>query len=107
MLLLEGFGFQVIGTASNGQIAIDKIRALSEEPDVVLMDYRMPIKDGIEATIEILKMGCRSRIIFATADEDIKSEALKVGAFRVITKPFDFDQLLAVINEAENNKNRE
>lgn len=101
-MLLEGWGFQVVGTAINGQKAIDKFRALPEKPDVVIMDHRMPIKNGIEATIEILNMTNRSRIIFATADEDIKELALRIGAFSVVNKPFDFDELLNSINEALN-----
>ncbi len=101
---LEAFGFKVIGTAADGQLAIDKFKTLPEKPDVILMDHRMPIKNGIEATVEILKMGCFSKIIFATADSEIKEEALNVGVFRVVNKPFSFDELLNSINEALNEK---
>ena len=96
---LEAYGFKVIGTAVDGQMAIAKFKALPEKPDVILLDYRMPIKNGIEATVEILKNGCQSKIIFATADVNIREHALKVGAFSVINKPFDFDELLNLINE--------
>jgi len=65
----------------------------------MLMDYRMPIKNGIEATVEILKHGCQSKIIFATADVSIKAHALKVGAFSVVNKPINFDELINKINE--------
>jgi len=98
-LLLEGSGFQVIGTAANGQIAVSKIISLSEKLDFVIMDYRMPIMDGIEATREILKIIDHLKIIFATADEDIKEQALKVGAIAVVNKPFNFDELLTTIND--------
>lgn len=103
-ILLEGNGFQVVETAVNGQIAINKFRALPEKPDIILMDYRMPIKNGLEATIEILKMGYHSRIIFETADEIIKQQALKVGVFSVIIKPFDLNELLNSIDDALNDK---
>ena len=99
-MLLEGYGFQVVGTAFNGQIAIDKFKKISEKPDVVIMDYRMPIKNGIETTIEILKMNNHSKIIFATADEEINEHALKVGAIGAINKPFDFEELLNSNNDA-------
>jgi len=101
---MERFGIQVVGTAANGQIAIDKFETLSEEPDVVIMDYRMPIKNGVETTIELLKMGCHSKIIFATADNEIKEKALEVGAFAVVNKPFKFEQLIKVIKNSLNKK---
>jgi len=97
--LLEAHGFKVIGTAANGQIAIDKFNSLPTKPDVVLMDYRMPNKNGIEATVEILKSGCTSKIIFATSDVYIKEQALKVGATSVINKPFNFEELINKIND--------
>ncbi len=103
-MLLEGNGFQVVGTALNGQIAIDKIRTLSEKPDVVIMDYRMPIKNGIEATVEIMKMSNRSKIIFASADDEIKEEALEVGVLSVVSKPFNFEELLSSIKNSLNEK---
>ncbi len=101
-MLLEGHGFKVIGTASNGQEGVNKIKSAIKKPDIILMDYRMPIKDGIEATREIIQTGYRSKIIFATADGEIKEEALKMGAFNVVKKPFDFNMLLSSINEALN-----
>jgi len=103
-LLLEGNGFQIVGMAFNGQMAIDKFRALSKKPKILIMDYRMPIKNGIEAAIEILNLGNRSKIIFATADVSIKEHALEIGVFKVVHKPFDFDELLNSINEALNEK---
>ena len=59
----------------------------------------MPIKNGIEATVEILKHGCQSKIIFATADVSIKAHALKVGAFSVVNKPFSLGELMKTIND--------
>ena len=101
-LLLEGNGFQVMGTASNGQMAIDQFGDFSIKPDVILMDYRMPIKNGIDATIEILEISSHVKVIFATADEDIKSHAIEIGAYDVVSKPFDFDDLFNIIKEAAN-----
>ncbi len=104
---LEAYGFKVIGAAADGQMAIDMFKSLPEKPDVILMDYRMPTKNGIEATVEILKDGCQSKIIFATADVSIKEQALKVGAFSVVNKPFKFDELINKINEAFKKKTTE
>ena len=100
VMLLEGFGFQVIETALNGEIAVKKFISLAEKPDIILMDYRMPIKNGIDASIEIIKINDHAKIIFATADERIKDRALKIGAIDVISKPFDFEKLIESINRA-------
>ena len=97
--LLEAHGFKVIGTAADGQLAIDKFNSLPIKPDVILMDYRMPNKNGIEATVEILKNGYQSKIIFTTAEVSIKEQALKIGATSVINKPFFSHELINKINE--------
>ena len=98
-ILLQHNGFRVIGTAKNGQIAIDKFKALPEEPDVVLMDYRMPIMNGIEATIELLKISNHLKIIFATADNDIKEKAIAMGVYGVISKPFNMENLIQMLEK--------
>ncbi len=62
----------------------------------------MPIKNGIEATKEILQINSNTKIIFTSADEDVKEEALSIGAFSFIDKPFDFDLLIDNIKKAIN-----
>lgn len=98
-IFLKIYEFKVIGTATDGQLAIDIFKLLSEKPDIILMDYRMPIKNGIEATVEILKLGYQSKIIFATADISIKEQAVKIGAHSVVNKPFSLGELMKTINE--------
>ena len=48
--VLELDGHTVVGTAENGVEAIEKFAALEGCPDAIIMDYRMPIKNGIQAT---------------------------------------------------------
>ena len=55
-MVLEAYGYSVIGKAKNGQEAVDMYRSFSNKPDVIIMDHRMPVKDGIEATKEILQI---------------------------------------------------
>ena len=98
-LMLGGIGFEIIDIALNGKIAVEKYNQFSVKPDVILMDYRMPVKNGIDAMIEILQMNENEKIVFASADIDIKEKALKIGACRLINKPFGMEEIVSVIEE--------
>ncbi len=96
------WGFQIIGVAKNGQEAVDKFKLFSEKPDIIIMDHRMPIKSGIDATKEIISLGKNPKIIFASADKTVREEALSIGAADFIEKPFDFEELVKKIKEVLN-----
>ena len=65
----------------------------------------MPIKNGIEATQEILQIDSTTKIIFASADKNIKEKALAIGACSFKDKPFDINYLLNNIKKALQNSN--
>jgi len=98
-MILELNGFRVIGMAKNGQEAIEMYSLLSEKPDIILMDHRMPIKNGLEASKEILKMDNHAHIIFASADNSIKEEVYSMGILSFIDKPFSNQILIEEINK--------
>lgn len=77
---------EVIGQAASGEEAIDKVRTL--EPNVVLMDIRMPGIGGIEATRRIINSGSDAKVIIVTAvnDDVHPAKLLKAGAAGYITK---------------------
>lgn len=93
--LLPGIGIQI---ANNGQEAVDMVRA--NHYDMVLMDIRMPVMDGIEATKMIRSLtgeAAHTKIIAMTAnvlDEDVK-QYFKIGMNAYISKPFVQKELLA------------
>ena len=96
-LILREAGFKIIDTALNGKIAVEKYKKFKESPDLVLMDHRMPIKNGIEAMVEILQINGKEKIIFASADITIKEKALSLGASAFLDKPFNMSKLMSAI----------
>jgi two-component system, chemotaxis family, chemotaxis protein CheY len=98
--ILEANGHTVIAVASDGEEAVQKYRAMKEKPVVIIMDQRMPVKDGVSATQEILKINPEATIFFGSADLHIEKEALAAGAKGFLLKPFRIEELLAAISEA-------
>ena len=96
-LILKEAGFEIIGTAINGKIAVEKYKEFTEKPDVILMDHRMPIMNGLNAMIEILELEKETNIVFASADINIKEKALSLGACAFLDKPFKMQNLITTI----------
>ena len=86
--------------ANDGFEAIDKIKA--ENFDVVLMDVKMPLMDGVEAFKKIKELAPQTPVIMMTAYtvEELITESLREGAFGFIKKPIDFDKLFSMIENA-------
>jgi len=97
---LTAMGFNIIGMASNGKKAVELFKSFKNKPKIIIMDYRLPIKNGLEVSKEILNLEESTKIIFATADNSISKEALSIGVFSVKVKPFSLRCLLNVIEEA-------
>jgi len=86
-LILEGEDdLRVVGEASNGAEAVAAVRSL--KPDVVLMDVRMPVMDGIEATKKITDSGSESRVIILTTFDldEYAFAGLRAGASAFLLK---------------------
>ena len=102
-MMLETQGFKIIGKAGNGSYAINVFKSLPNKPDIVLMDHRMPIKNGIDTTLELTRLNSHTKIIFISADNSVKKQALSIGAKSFIEKPFSIDQLNNVIKKVIQN----
>jgi DNA-binding NarL/FixJ family response regulator len=85
---------EVVGEGANGEEAVALVREL--EPDVVLMDIRMPVMDGLEATSAIAGLGVRTRVLVLTTFDldDYVFGALHAGASGFLLKDTPPAQLL-------------
>lgn len=91
--------YQVI-MAGSAEEAIIKVK--SEEPDLIFLDIIMPGKDGMQALKEIRGMHPQIPVIMLTATKTLKTavEAMKLGAYDYITKPFDVEELKLIAQKA-------
>ncbi len=99
-MLASAPDIEVVGEASDGAEAIARGRVL--EPDVVLMDLRMPRTDGLTATREFVRLGIPSRIVILTtfdSDADVLP-AIEAGATGYLLKDAPRDDLLHAIRAA-------
>lgn len=92
--------FDIVGDASNGEEALRMV--LQNSPDVVLMDLRMPIMDGVESTRRILQMGKPTKVIVLTTFDDDENvfEALRAGAVGYLLKDVSSEKLYEAIKTA-------
>lgn len=95
-LLKTDAELQVVGEAENGQEAIAQVNAL--QPDVVLMDVRMPVMDGVAATRFICQDSSTKVLILTTFDDqDYVVQALQYGASGYLLKDTPFEELTQAI----------
>lgn len=95
-LVLEGAGIEVVGEANNGAEGVELVRSLA--PDVVLMDVRMPVLDGIEATRQIVE-SCDSKVIILTTFDldEYAFSGLRAGASAFLLKDVEPDELVKAV----------
>ena len=100
--IMEEVNFEVT-EAENGQDALDKCR--QNLPDVILLDWNMPVMDGLEFLIELRKDPCGEapKVIFCTTENDMDhiTQAITAGANEYIMKPFDKEIILSKLKEVE------
>ncbi len=92
---------EIVGEAENGEIAINEIEKL--QPDVVLMDVRMPVMDGVAATREISRRFPQIKVLILTTfnDDEYVTQALKYGAAGYLLKDTPSEELAQAIRFAD------
>jgi two-component system, LytTR family, response regulator AlgR len=89
---------EIVAEAKNGKQAIDL--AETTKPDVMLLDIRMPVMDGIEAAQHAQKLAHKPHIIFTTAFDAYAIKAFDLSAVDYLLKPIRLERLQAAINKA-------
>ena len=96
--ILEGAGYAVIAEATDGEEGIAAY--MQYKPDILTLDITMPNMDGIESLREIMAVDKKARVIMISAAGQQQKiiEALKIGAEKFITKPFEPSDVIANID---------
>ena len=97
--MLRDEGYQVVGEAGDGQEAVDLAERL--RPDLVIMDVKMPRRDGIDAAAEIAAKRIAPVVLLtAFSQRDLVEKARDAGAMAYLVKPFSISDLIPAIEVA-------
>lgn len=97
-MLGECQGLEVCGEASGGEQALDAVQA--QQPDLVLLDIRMPGMDGLEAARHLLKLEQPPAVVFTTAFGDHALDAFETQAVDYLLKPIHPERLQQALDKA-------
>lgn len=97
--MLTKNGYEVVGEAENGLVAVDLYKEL--QPDIVTMDITMPEMNGLDSLKEITKLDPQSKVVMVSAmgQEAMVRDAIVSGAKGFIVKPFKEEGILAAIKK--------
>lgn len=100
--ILNEMGYDAI-TVNSGEETLEKVKEMSF--DVILMDIKMPVMNGVETYKRIKKISLQTVVIMMTAYsvEDLIKDALKEGAYGVVYKPLDIEKVVKMIEAAKRN----
>jgi len=100
--ILTSEGFEIAGSASNGEEGVEKYKELYPNVDLVTMDITMPKKDGVSALEEIIAFDGEARVVMISAlgKQDLVKKSLLIGAKNYIVKPLDRKKVLERIVSA-------
>lgn len=94
--ILTSAGFDIVGTAANGEEGVEKFKELHPNVDIVTMDITMPKMDGVTALQKIIEFDSNARVIMISAlgKNDLVKNSLMMGAKNYIVKPLDRKKVL-------------
>jgi len=94
--ILTSEGFEVIGTAADGEQGVEKYKELYPKVDLVTMDITMPKMDGVTALEKIMEFDKEAKVVMISAlgKQDLVKQSLLLGAKNYIVKPLDRAKVL-------------
>ncbi len=95
-------GHEVIADAYDGETAIKIFTELNPKPDVIILDHRMPNKDGLTCMKDLLAIDPNAKIVFISADANVREKALEEGAVSFGLKPVTIRHILELVENAAN-----
>lgn len=97
--ILEDAGHEIVGEAVDGSDGVVKFKQL--KPDIVTLDITMPVMDGLSALKSIKEIDSEAKVVMVTAagQQNKMVEAIKLGASEFVTKPFEGDDIVKLINK--------
>ncbi len=98
--ILTKNGYEVIGEAENGKVAVEKYKEL--QPELVTMDITMPEMDGITAVKKIREINPGARIVMCSAmgQQAMVIDAIQAGAKDFVVKPFQPERVVEAVRKA-------
>ncbi|MGP4951745.1 LytR/AlgR family response regulator transcription factor [Psychrobacter sp. T6-1] len=97
--IVQESGHKVVAQATTGMEAITAVK--SHQPDIILLDIRMPEMDGVRCAHELNKLEHPPAIIFVTAYDHYAIAALRANAIGYLLKPANKDELLEALSKAK------
>ncbi len=94
--ILTSEGFEVVGTAADGEQGVEKYKELFPNVDLVTMDITMPKMDGVTALEKIMEFDKNAKVVMISAlgKQDLVKQSLLLGAKNYIVKPLDRAKVL-------------
>jgi CheY-like chemotaxis protein len=97
-LLVKTLGYKTEFIGHDGKEIVDAVLGGRVSPGLIIMDYRMPTMNGIQAADTIRRVKSDTKIILATADDSVKGEAISPGLY-YIQKPFSIQALKSIVEK--------
>ena len=97
--IFGSMGWPMVFAGTKGEDLLNAVTGKAADPDIVIMDYRLPGMDGVDVTRRILRVIPKAKVVITTADDSIRGEAEAAGLL-FLQKPFSIAELVEFLESA-------